>query len=137
MHTIVAKIATARVARRYRLAEQSHQLWEERRRASRRGVPGARNGLRIPSQARAVCRTRRHQAAPWARRRRAASLRVRKQTTRRREKTRGEAMSPLTKSNNLAARMGRWSASHWKTAVFGWLAFVVAVLVIGQMVGTK
>ena len=24
--------------------------------------------------------------------------------------------------------MGRWSASHWKTAVFGWLAFVVLVL---------
>jgi len=46
-------------------------------------------------------------------------------------------MSPLTKSNNLAARMGRWSASHWKTAVFGWLAFVVAALAIGQVVGTK
>ena len=30
------------------------------------------------------------------------------------------------KSNNIAARMGRWSASHWKTAVFAWLAFVVA-----------
>ena len=36
-------------------------------------------------------------------------------------------MSPLKHSNNFAARMGRWSASHWKTAVFGWLAFVVAV----------
>jgi RND superfamily putative drug exporter len=46
-------------------------------------------------------------------------------------------MSPLKRSNNIAARMGRWSASHWKTAVFGWLAFVVAALVIGQMVGTK
>jgi putative drug exporter of the RND superfamily len=46
-------------------------------------------------------------------------------------------MSPLKQSNNLAARMGRWSASHWKTAVFGWLAFVVAALAIGQMVGTK
>jgi uncharacterized membrane protein YdfJ with MMPL/SSD domain len=46
-------------------------------------------------------------------------------------------MSPLTKSNNLAARMGRWSAAHWKTAVFGWLAFVVAALAIGQVVGTK
>src|SRR6266550_2482794 len=46
-------------------------------------------------------------------------------------------MSPLTKSNNLAARMGRWSASHWKTAVFGWLAFVAAALVIGQAIGTK
>ena len=28
---------------------------------------------------------------------------------------------------HFAARMGRWSASHWKTAVFGWLAFVVAL----------
>jgi uncharacterized membrane protein YdfJ with MMPL/SSD domain len=46
-------------------------------------------------------------------------------------------MSPLKKSNNIAARMGRWSAGHWKTAVFGWLAFVVAALAIGQMVGTK
>jgi RND superfamily putative drug exporter len=33
--------------------------------------------------------------------------------------------------------MGRWSASHWKTAVFGWLAFVVASVVIGGQVGTK
>lgn len=33
--------------------------------------------------------------------------------------------------------MGRWSASHWKTAVFGWLAFVVAAIAIGNAVGTK
>ena len=46
-------------------------------------------------------------------------------------------MSPLKKSNNIAARMGRWSASHWKTAVFGWLAFVVVAVVIGMQVGTK
>jgi uncharacterized membrane protein YdfJ with MMPL/SSD domain len=46
-------------------------------------------------------------------------------------------MSPLKRSNNIAARMGRWSASHWKTAVFGWLAFVVAALFIGNVVGTK
>jgi uncharacterized membrane protein YdfJ with MMPL/SSD domain len=46
-------------------------------------------------------------------------------------------MSPLKKSNNIAARMGRWSANHWKTAVFGWLAFVVASLFIGNLVGTK
>jgi uncharacterized membrane protein YdfJ with MMPL/SSD domain len=46
-------------------------------------------------------------------------------------------MSPLKRSNNLAARMGRWSASHWKTAVFGWLAFVAAAVVIGGVVGTK
>ena len=46
-------------------------------------------------------------------------------------------MSPLKRSNNLAARMGRWSAGHWKTAVFGWLAFVVAAVMIGNVVGTK
>ena len=46
-------------------------------------------------------------------------------------------MSPLKKSNNIAARMGRWSASHWKTAVFGWLAFVVASVAIGMAVGQK
>jgi RND superfamily putative drug exporter len=33
--------------------------------------------------------------------------------------------------------MGRWSASHWKTAVFGWLAFVLASVYIGGAVGTK
>jgi uncharacterized membrane protein YdfJ with MMPL/SSD domain len=38
---------------------------------------------------------------------------------------------------NLAARVGRWSASHWKTATFGWLAFVVAAVVIGGAIGTK
>src|SRR5439155_25999274 len=46
-------------------------------------------------------------------------------------------MSPSTRSYNLAARMGRWSASHWKTAVFGWLAFVALALAIGMQVGTK
>ena len=46
-------------------------------------------------------------------------------------------MSPLKRSNNIAARMGRWSASHWKTAVFGWLVFVVAALFVGNLVGTK
>src|SRR6478609_10558406 len=47
------------------------------------------------------------------------------------------AMSPLKKSNNVAARMGRWSASHWKTAVFGWIAFVVLAIAAGSVVGTK
>jgi RND superfamily putative drug exporter len=41
------------------------------------------------------------------------------------------------KPRNLAARMGRWSASHWKTATFGWLALVVVAFGIGGMVGTK
>ena len=40
-------------------------------------------------------------------------------------------MSPLKQSRNIAARMGRWSASHWKTATFGWLAFVIASFAIG------
>jgi uncharacterized membrane protein YdfJ with MMPL/SSD domain len=39
--------------------------------------------------------------------------------------------------SNLAARMGRWSADHWKTATFGWLALVVAAFAIGGMVGVK
>ncbi|MGZ4354867.1 MAG: MMPL family transporter [Gaiellaceae bacterium] len=46
-------------------------------------------------------------------------------------------MSPLKPSRNLAARMGRWSASHWKTATFGWLALVVAAVFVGGHVGTK
>ncbi len=46
-------------------------------------------------------------------------------------------MSPLKRSNNIAARMGRWSASHWKTAVFGWLVFVIAALFVGNFIGTK
>ncbi len=37
---------------------------------------------------------------------------------------------------NLAARAGRWSAAHWKTATFGWLAFVVAAVALGTMHGT-
>ena len=32
---------------------------------------------------------------------------------------------------NLAGRMGRWSAHHRKTAIFGWLAFVVVAFVVG------
>ena len=45
-------------------------------------------------------------------------------------------MSPLKHSKSLAARMGRWSANHWKTAVFGWLAFVVASVFLGIQLGT-
>ena len=41
------------------------------------------------------------------------------------------------RSNNLAARMGRWSAGHKKTAIFGWLAFVAAAFMIGNAIGTK
>ena len=41
------------------------------------------------------------------------------------------------RNRNLAARMGSWSAAHWKTATFGWLAFVVVAFALGGMVGTK
>jgi uncharacterized membrane protein YdfJ with MMPL/SSD domain len=46
-------------------------------------------------------------------------------------------MSPLKRSNNIAARMGRWSASHWKTAVFGWLVFLAVAFMVGTKVHTK
>jgi putative drug exporter of the RND superfamily len=46
-------------------------------------------------------------------------------------------MNPLGESHNLAARAGRWSARHWKTATFGWLALVALVFALGWLVGTK
>ena len=36
---------------------------------------------------------------------------------------------------NLAGRAGRWSAENWKKAVFGWLAFAVGAMVLGNVVG--
>ena len=46
-------------------------------------------------------------------------------------------MSVRSPHKNIAARMGRWSASHRKLAIFGWLAFVLAALVVGTAVGQK
>ena len=34
-------------------------------------------------------------------------------------------------NHNLAARVGRWSVGHRKTAIFGWLAFVFVALAVG------
>ena len=42
-----------------------------------------------------------------------------------------------TPPTNIAARAGRWSARHRKTAIFGWLAFVIAAIFIGGAIGTK
>jgi uncharacterized membrane protein YdfJ with MMPL/SSD domain len=39
-------------------------------------------------------------------------------------------------SFNLAARAGRWSADHWKTAFFGWLGFCVVAIALGTAAGT-
>jgi uncharacterized membrane protein YdfJ with MMPL/SSD domain len=47
------------------------------------------------------------------------------------------SISSSKQSENVAARVGRWSAGHWKLAVFGWLAFVVIAFWAGQILGTK
>ena len=46
-------------------------------------------------------------------------------------------MTATRYTTNLAARMGRWSASHRKTAIFGWLAFVISAVVIGSGMGQR
>ena len=38
---------------------------------------------------------------------------------------------------NLAARAGRWSATHRKTAIIGWILFVVLATLIGGKVGQQ
>jgi hypothetical protein len=38
-------------------------------------------------------------------------------------------------TRNLPARVGRWSAQHRKTAILGWIAFVVLATVLGGSVG--
>ena len=40
-------------------------------------------------------------------------------------------------TTNFAGRAGRWSAAHWKTAAFGWLAFAVLAVAVGSLVGAK
>ena len=36
---------------------------------------------------------------------------------------------------NVAARAAHWSANHRKTAIWGWLAFVVVAVMLGNSVG--
>jgi uncharacterized membrane protein YdfJ with MMPL/SSD domain len=38
---------------------------------------------------------------------------------------------------NLAGRVGRWSAAHWKTAAFGWIGAAVLLFVAGNAIGAK
>ena len=40
------------------------------------------------------------------------------------------------KPKGIAARAGRWSAQHRKTAIFGWLALVIAAFYLGGPFGT-
>jgi uncharacterized membrane protein YdfJ with MMPL/SSD domain len=41
------------------------------------------------------------------------------------------------RSPNIAARMARWSAHHRKKAIFGWLAFAIALFAIGNFFITQ
>ena len=43
----------------------------------------------------------------------------------------------MNQPRSLAARAGRWSATHRKTAIWGWLAFVILSFAIGGAVGTQ
>src|SRR5437762_1961 len=48
------------------------------------------------------------------------------------------ASAQMQRAMNIAGRMGAWSAAHWKTAVFGWLACVLVFFYAGNMlVGFK
>src|SRR3954447_23471018 len=52
--------------------------------------------------------------------------------------TQEDAMSaPRRTRPNLAARVGRWSAGHWKTATFAWFGFVIIAFAVGSQAGTK
>src|SRR4051812_44180436 len=43
----------------------------------------------------------------------------------------------MTSTTHFAARAGRWSARHRRIAIAGWLAFVVAAVVLGGSAGFK
>jgi hypothetical protein len=43
----------------------------------------------------------------------------------------------MQQGRNIAARAGRWSAQHRKTAIFGWLAFMIVAFALGGAIGTK
>ncbi len=43
----------------------------------------------------------------------------------------------MNRKTNIAARAARWSATHRKLAIFGWLAFVVLSVFVGGAVGQR
>jgi uncharacterized membrane protein YdfJ with MMPL/SSD domain len=43
----------------------------------------------------------------------------------------------MNQPRSIAARAGRWSATHRKAAIWGWLAFVFIAFAIGNAVGTE
>jgi uncharacterized membrane protein YdfJ with MMPL/SSD domain len=44
---------------------------------------------------------------------------------------------PMQAKTNIAARAAKWSATHRRTAIIGWLVFVVVSVVVGGAVGQK
>jgi RND superfamily putative drug exporter len=55
----------------------------------------------------------------------------------RNKKVKEKYVADPANDHNIAARAGRWSATHKKTAIFGWFAFVIAAFAIGGQVGQK
>jgi len=51
-----------------------------------------------------------------------------------RHKMPDRASAQMQRAMNIAGRMGNWSARHWKTAVFGWLACVIVFFAFGNLV---
>jgi hypothetical protein len=45
-------------------------------------------------------------------------------------------MSLFKNPTSTAAQMVRWSAGHWKIAVYGWLAFVAVAFTLDTALGT-
>jgi RND superfamily putative drug exporter len=43
----------------------------------------------------------------------------------------------MKQTRNLAARMGNWSATHRKKAIWGWFAFVLVSFALGTAIGSK
>jgi uncharacterized membrane protein YdfJ with MMPL/SSD domain len=54
------------------------------------------------------------------------------------QSNRREASSPPNgPPSGLAARAAHWSAEHRKLAIWGWIAFVVVAVVLGNAVGEE
>jgi uncharacterized membrane protein YdfJ with MMPL/SSD domain len=49
----------------------------------------------------------------------------------------GNRLAGMQTPRNIAARAGRWSAQHRKTAILGWIVFVVLAFTVGGKVGTE
>ena len=60
---------------------------------------------------------------------------TRRRSIRRRATQRHATQQHATQRGNLAASLGGWSTRHRKTAIFGWLLFVVAASLLGSAAG--